>query len=444
MIWTDSARQARSWSARLMVCVALSGLGACASGPREARILAITPGYAATKVNTAIFRHHAIITQDGRQFVSFYDPEGYVLIAWRDLPSQTWTIHRTDWKGRVRDAHDVISLGISTDGLLHISYDHHGHPLRYRRSATPLDPTTFGPLVPMTGQREKRVTYPQFVNLADGTLLFFYRDGGSGNGDLCINRYRVEDRSWEVLQHPIISGEGKCNAYWCRPAVGTDGSLQLAWCWRRTGDAATNSRICYAGSRDGGRTWTRSNGEPYALPITPETAEVVDPVEENNNLSNQDSSDVDSHNRLHVVVRMNDETKVPNFVHIWFDGERWRRVQVSHFTGRYDLKGGGSLRTPLSRGDLFLDADDTVYILYRDNRQDSHPMVARAAAPDYDTWTHFALADVNLLQWEPNYDIVRWKREGILDLFILPTDQGNHETVTATGPQMASVLEWRP
>lgn len=431
----------------LLVGLLMVVAGACSMTrphPPAVRIIPIAPGYAATKVNTGIFRHHSILTHAGRQFVTFYDPDGFVTIAFRDLPSESWTLHRTAWKGRVVDAHNSISLGISSDGILHLSYDHHGHPLRYRRGGKPLDPTTFGPLMPMAGLREARVTYPQFVNLHDGSLLFFYRDGGSGRGDLCINRYSPESQSWTPLQHPLISGAGRCNPYWCRPAIGTDGSLQLAWCWRRSGDASTNSQICYARSRDGGRTWENSRGEPYALPITPDTAEVIVPVEEGSGLSNQDSSEVDSHNRLHIIVRRNDGSAVPQFFHIWWDGHAWRQSQVTEFTDAFQIRGGGTLRSPLSRGNLFLDRKDTVFVLYRDNRQGSRPMVAYASPPDYDRWTHFALADVDLRQWEPTYDLARWKREGVLNLFIQSTDQGHHEKAAQLGPQMVSVLEWRP
>lgn len=428
---------------RTMTLCALVALGGCAGTPAAPLMLHIAPGYAATKVNTAIFRHHAIVTHGHRQFATFYDADAHVVVAWRDLPATTWTIHRTALTGNVRDAHNGISLGVSSDGLLHLSHDHHGHPLRYRRSDVPLDPATFGEPLPMTGKREARVTYPQFVNLADGTLLFLYRDGGSGRGDLCINRYRVESRSWEALQHPLISGEGRCNPYWCRPAVGTDGSLQLAWCWRRSGDAATNSRLCYARSMDGGATWMNSRGEPYGLPITPETAEVVDPVGENNNLSNQDSSEVDRRNRLHIVFRKNDAGGIAQYFHTWWDGGAWRQSQVSHFTEAFVMKGGGTLRNPLSRPDLLIDARDVVQVLYRDGRSGSRPMLASAAPPDYAAWAHRPLADIDLRQWEPNYDILRWKRDRVLDLFIQSTDQGNHETVTETGPQMVSVLEVR-
>ncbi|MDO8588099.1 MAG: BNR repeat-containing protein, partial [Armatimonadota bacterium] len=382
---------------------------------QHTRIIPIEPGWAATSVNAGVFRHHAIFSFRGRQFVSFYDPDGHVTIAFRDLPSEKWTVHHTDWTGNVRDAHNMISMGVSTDGLLHISYDLHCVPLRYRRSAKPLDPTTFGPMIPMTGLVEKRVTCPQFVNLADGTLLFLYRDGVSGSGDLYINRYDVEKQVWQPLQHPLIASAGRYNPYWCRPAVGSDGSLHLAWCWRRHGGAETNNRLCYAKSPDGGRTWQDSRGKPYKLPITPDNAEVIDTVGENSNLSNQDSSEVDSHNRMHIVYRKNDESGVPQYFHQWWDGREWRRTQFSQFTGVFTFKGGGTKAIPMSRPNLLLDDDDRIFVLYRDTRQGSRPTMATAAAPDYKKWNHITLADVDLMQWEPTYDLARWRQERVLD-----------------------------
>ncbi|MBE7559914.1 BNR-4 repeat-containing protein [bacterium] len=379
-----------------------------------------------------------------RQLTAYHSPEGTVVLAWRTLPENRWQVHDTGWKGNVRDAHNGISLGVSPDGILHISYDHHSHPLRYRRSARPLDPTSFGGMIPMTGRRERRVTYPEFVNLPDGTLLFFYRDGASGNGDLCLNRYDVPSATWQVVAHPVISGEGEYNPYWMRPAVASDGVLHLGWVWRRTGDASTNSRVSYARSRDRGRTWENSRGEPYRLPITPKTAEVIDPVPEGSNLSNQDTSDADSRGRFHAVYRKNDANGVSQYHHAWHDGEGWRISAVSDFGEAFVMKGGGSLRNPLSRGCIFLDRADNVYVMYRDNRAGSRPAVIRLLAPDYTRREKFVLSDENLLQWEPAIDLLRWKRDGILSVFVQATDQGDHETVVQQPPTMVQILDWRP
>jgi len=431
-----------TWRRTLGVALLSSLSVSCGTPAGEVTLSTIGPGYAATKVNTGIFRVNALVTHGQLQFAGYYSPHGTVVIASRPLDGGPWSVHDPGWRGNVRDAHNGVCLGISTDGILHVCYDMHVDPLRYRRSSRPLDPASFGEEIPMTGERESRVTYPQFVNLDDGTLLFFYRDGKSGSGDLCINRYDVPAAKWTPLQHPLISGAGTHNAYWMRPAVGSDGSLQLAFCWRRTPDASTNSRVCYAGSRDGGRTWHDSEGRPYDLPITPATAEVVDPVPEQHNLSNQDSSEADSLGRLHAVYRKNDADGVTQYHHLWLDGGRWRTTVASRFTEPYAIRGGGSLRSPLSRGNLFIDGDDNVFVLYRDNRQGSKPMVIELPAPDYERAREYALCERDFLQFEPVYDPLRWRRDGVLDVFVQATDQGNHETVTDNGPQPAMVLHW--
>jgi hypothetical protein len=171
---------------------------------------------------------------------------------------------------------------------------------------------------------------------------------------------------------------------------------------------------------------------------------VIDSVEENNNLSNQDCSEVDSHNRIHIVYRKNDASKVPQYYHQWWDGHEWRRTQISQFTEAFVVKGGGAKAIPLSRPNLLFDEHDRIRVLYRDTRQGSRPMMATADGPDYSKWSHAVLADIDLMLWEPTYDLARWRCERVLDLYLQPTNQGDHETVTNTGPQMVSVLEWRP
>ena len=142
------------------------------------------------------------------------------------------------------------------------------------------------------------------------------------------------------------------------------------------------------------------------------------------------------------MFRKHDPHGVTQYYHLWFDGERWRQTVASRFTGRYVIRGGGSLRSPLSRGNLFLDADDNVFVLYRDNRQGSKPTVIELPAPDYERAREYALCDEDFLQCEPLFDLVRWRRDRVLNVFVQATDQGNHETVTENPPQPVKVLEW--
>jgi hypothetical protein len=126
----------------------------------------------------------------------------------------------------------------------------------------------------MTGRDERSVTYPEFHTLAGGGMLFLYRDGGSGRGNLVVNRYDAATGKWMRLQDNLISGEGKRSAYW-QAAVDGQGTMHVSWTWRESPDVASNHDIAYARSRDGGVTWEDSTGRALALPITEATAEVA-------------------------------------------------------------------------------------------------------------------------------------------------------------------------
>lgn len=223
-------------------------------------------GYAATSVNTAVFRANSITSKDSLQYICYYDPEGYVTVGRRILGSDDWKVGRTQFKGNVADGHNVISMAVDGDGYLHLSFDHHGHPLRYCRSIAP-DSLAFGDPEPMTRTDEKDVTYPEFHTLPSGDLLFIYRSGASGRGNMVMNRYDVESRKWSRVHDVLIDGEDQRNAYW-QMCTDRQGTIHLSWVWRETWLVETNHDLCYARSRDGGKTWERSDGAPYSLPIT--------------------------------------------------------------------------------------------------------------------------------------------------------------------------------
>ena len=181
--------------------------------------------YAGTAVNTDVFRVSSLVTAGGHQFATYYDPSGSVVVAARaDRRAEVGFGDALSAKGNVKDAHNDVVLGVSSDGLLHLSYDHHNQKLHYRVSGKPFDVHSFGNEQSMTGKAEGSVTYPQFVSAPDGTLYFFYRDGASGNGSLCINRYAAAVKHWEIVAQPLIDGQNISNPYWWRPAIASDGA----------------------------------------------------------------------------------------------------------------------------------------------------------------------------------------------------------------------------
>ena len=132
----------------------------------------------------------------------------------------------------------------------------------------------------MIGLQENSVTYPEFHNLPNGNLLFLYRDGSSGNGNLVVNLYNVQNQQWERLHDSLIDGEGMRNAYW-QSTVDQNGIIHLSWVWRESPDVASNHDINYAKSYDSGVTWVRADDSPFSLPITAKNAEIAWHVAQN-------------------------------------------------------------------------------------------------------------------------------------------------------------------
>lgn len=425
----------------LLLLSAAAAPAADAPAPQVTRV-PIGMAYAGTAVNTAIFRVNAVVSAGEYQFVAYYAPDASVVVARRKIEQSTWDLAIQPFKGNISDAHNVIVLGVSSDGLLHLSYDHHANALHYRVSQKPYDIRSFGPERAMTGTHENRVSYPQFVTGAgtDAPLYFFYRDGASGNGALCLNRYEVSEKKWLAVHHPLVDGEGKCNPYWWRPAIGPAGEIHLAWCWRDRPNAETNHDLCYATSKDAGRTWQRSDGKPQPLPITRGNAEIVDPIPQNSNLINQCSAAVDPAGHPHLVHYHNDPAGCPQYFHVWHNGAAWHRNQVSARTRKFSLGGAGSLAIPVSRPEIAIARDGSVNVITRDAEFGGGIRLYRAAAP-YDHWQPVDLTRQDLGNWEPAYDIARLQSTGVLSLFVLPVRQGNHEKTTDFPPQEAAVVE---
>ena len=237
-------------------------------------------------------------------------------MAKRTLGSSLWQTNRTQLTGNTEDAHNSISLAVDRDGFLHLAWNHHNSPLQYCHGLRPGSLELDRPQS-MIGDRETRVTYPEFYSLPGGKLLFLYRDGVSGGGNLILNQYDVKTKKWTRLQDNLIDGEGERNAYW-QMAVDVKGSIHLSWVWRETPDVATNHDMCYAKSTDGGRSWRRSSGAHYQLPITARTAEYVWRIPQGSELINQTSMAADSSGRAYIATYWRPhEESVPQYFVIY-------------------------------------------------------------------------------------------------------------------------------
>ena len=409
-------------------------------------LMPLGPAWAANSVNATVFRNDPVTSHADRQYAAYYNGDGRVVIASRTLGQTDWKNTVTSLTGDVKDAHNGISIMADGQGFLHVSWDHHNHPLRYVRSKSPgsLELTD---RMPMTGRNEKSVSYPQFFRMPDGNLIFFYRDGGSGRGNLVLNRYDAKAREWTQVHPNLISGQGKRNAY-PQACVDGRGMIHLSWVWRETPDVATNHDLCYARSDDGGKTWTKSDGTAYAVPITAATAEVASPIPQKHELINQTSMCADSDGRPIIATYFRPPGEnVPQYFVVHHDGKAWKTVQVSQRTQAFSLSGGGSKAIPISRPQVFATSTGgktSVGLIFRDAERGSRVSLAHCADLADPKWSVRDLTDLSVGFWEPSYDRARWQRDGVLDLYVQTVGQGDAETLQDVKPQTAYVLEMEP
>lgn len=402
----------------------LTATAASAKGLKT-RLVEIGKGYAATSVNTAVFRGSSLATYGDSQYAAYYDPDGYVTLAKRKLGNDKWTVRKTQYTGNVKDAHNVISIGVDGDGFLHVSFDHHGHPLHYAVSLAPgsLD---LGDLRPMTGKDEDDVTYPEFYTMPDGDLIFAYRSGASGRGNLVINRYSTADRKWSRLHDVLIDGENRRNAYW-QMYVDASGVMHLSWVWRETWLVETNHDLCYAKTTDGGKTWQRSDGSYYQLPITMDTAEIAWRIPQNSELINQTGMTADSKGNPFIATYWRDaDSKVPQYRLVWHDGKKWNMDTVGERAQPFSLSGGGTKMIPISRPRIASDGKKAYY-MFRDTERGSKVSVAFTPCLGKEKWTVWDVTDFPVDAWEPSFDISLWNAKRKLHMFVQCSHQGDGE-----------------
>jgi hypothetical protein len=298
----------------------------------------------------------------------------------------------------------------------------------------------------MTGIKEHKVTYPEFYRLSDGNLLFLYRDGASGRGNIMLNHYDFKKQEWMQHQDAFINGEGERNAYW-QMCTDTRGTIHLSWVWRETGDVATNHDMAYAKSYDGGITWQNSSGELYKLPITESNAEYAIRIPQNSELANTTSMCADSKGRPYIATFWRQQgTNVPQYQLVYHDGVQWQKQQIGNRTTPFTLSGRGEKKVPISRCQILADSDglkDKVYILFRDKeRQDR---VSVAICEDLQNkWHYQDLTDFEVGMWEPSYDTELWKNSKILHVYVQKVGQGDGGALENVPPQEISILEYKP
>lgn len=413
---------------------------------QQVELVPISKAWAQNSINAVIFRHNSVVSHEDTQYVAFYNPESQVVLAKRNLGEREWQMDITQFTGNTKDAHNTISIMVDGEGYLHMSWDHHGHPLRYSRSVAP-GSLEMSEMMPMTGIKEGKVTYPEFYRLANGNLIFLYRDGSSGNGNLMMNHYDTSTQKWTQVQDAFINGEGERNAYW-QTFVDVQGTIHISWVWRESGDVATNHDLCYARSKDGGKTWENSIGEAYEVPITAGNAEYAWEIPQKSELINTTSMYADENGNPYIASYWREQdSEIPQYFLVYKKDGKWTNSQISQRQTPFSLSGGGTKRIPISRPRMVVNAENgqkKAYLIYRDQEQGNRVSAAICENLDQPEWSFVNLSDEVVDLWEPSYDTELWKSSKQLHIYFQRVEQGDRETTKALEPQVVSVLEWKP
>ena len=283
------------------------------------------------------FGSGSLWTFNGWQYAAYWDDARQVSVARRQLPAGRWEVfslpdyQRTESGDRGRggaisrgfgDGHEKVAMGISADGFIHLSFDHHLSTLRYRVTRLPVasNPAAhkwaaglFGPVRDnLGGPRLDCVTYPSFT--ADGSDLVLYLRMGGGSGAANSHLFTYSGGRWiinteagsQFIDQKWSGGDGTVNAYPQGLAI-HNGRWHITWGWRDTPDERTSHDLCYAFSDDAGKTWRNNDGEVIGVRgkkfITADSPGVaVWKIPPGSGYRNGGSMIVDPTGRLHVLA----------------------------------------------------------------------------------------------------------------------------------------------
>jgi hypothetical protein len=424
----------------------LSFTSVCLAQKVKVKLIKVDSGWANNSVNTAIFRKNSLVSFHNWQFIAYYNKDGFVVLGKRKLNDTKWVLKQTQFKGNVSDAHNVISIMIDGDGYLHMAWNHHNNSLHYVKSKAPgsLEMTKE---LSMAGKLENKVSYPEFYRMPNGNLIFFYRDGGSGNGSLVVNQYDIKTRTWKQLHSNLIDGEGQRSAYW-QACVDTKGYIHLSWVWRETPDVATNHDLCYTCSKDGGLTWQKSSGEIYKLPITASNAEYAFHIPQKSELINQTSMFADDDGRPYIATYWREDgSAVPQYHLVYKTNDSWEKEVLDFRKTPFSLSGGGTKKIPISRPQAVAWKEGknlSAALIFRDAERGDKVSVAINKNIGSEKWNVIDLTQTAVGSWEPTYDTELWKEKKVLHVFVENVEQVDAEGQAKIPAQMIEVVEWDP
>ena len=403
---------------------------------KDAEVLLTTAGLTVVSyggyLNGESFQQDGIVSYGGYQYAAFWNTSRHVVLGRRILPTGAWsTLELADYTNSADDAHNTISLSVCAgDGTLHLSFDHHGSDLHYRKSVAGLvtypDTATWAAssfsavTSALVGSAKMTlVTYPRFVTEPDGNkMLFEARIGSSGSGDEYLWEYDGATHAWASLGMFVNGTLDSINAYPHGLSYTKGGTrLHMSWCWRETPDASTNHDLYYVYSDDHGRTWKNNAGTAVATSgssyVTKSSSGIkVWTIDQNRGLINQEHMTVDSAGRVHVLLSHMPDAQADDAT---FDSARTKSQFFDYWrstSGTWTRVAMGLPSIASFRGKIAIASSNNIYAVLPDLR-----IAAATAASNFATWTVLDSIDAGRFFSDPLIDTTRLITEDKLTVF---------------------------
>ncbi|MGA7673720.1 MAG: BNR-4 repeat-containing protein [Rhizomicrobium sp.] len=425
-------------------------------------------GYARGGINSVSMVRNNLVSAKSYQFAAFYGAaeRGRValILARRSLRElERWQTVATPFviddvfsDTGARDDHNIVAMAIDNNGFLHLSWGMHNAPLAYAVSAAPVLGHAFGmrgklafKRARMIGAQEDEVTYPEFFQALDGTLMFTYRNGGvgggSGNGNQYINAYDAKTKTWRRVGDPMVDGiSTSMNAYTNGMAADSRGTLFASWTIRETPDWQTNHDIYLACSSDNGRTWFSADGKALGPTIDRTKSDALAKIVSlpmHSSLINQTSMTIDRDGNPLIATwwaPRADNTR--QFMLVWRDGASWRTSQISHRAPGEAYDATSAAVRQMGRPIVLTDKAGRVLVVTRASDagrsiEDTSNKLVVYWSQDRINWSSVVLPTANPGAWEPTYDSALWNKQNKLSLFFQPVGLGADSSPV-------SVLTW--
>jgi hypothetical protein len=299
----------------------------------------------------------------------------------------------------------------------------------------------------MIGAREDAVTYPEFFQARGGTLMFTYRNGGSGNGNQYLNVYDAKTKTWRRVGDPMVDGMStSMNAYTNGMATDAHGTLFASWTIRETPDWQTNHDLYLARSPDNGRIWFSADGKPLGRTIDRAEADTLAKIVSlpvHSSLINQTSMTIDGGGNPLIATwwapgAPADDTR--QYMLVWRDGASWRTSQISRRSPGEAYDATSAAVRQMGRPIVLTDKSGRVLVVTRATDagrpiEDAGNKLVVYWSSDRITWSSLVLPSANPGAWEPTYDRALWQSQNKLSLFFQPVGLGAESSPV-------SVLTW--